>query len=105
MSADPGLSLIVVRIKGRECSREGLLVRSEFFAGMSAWNVRLDGLPTLVLHGTADPMFSLAHGRALASAIPGAQQIELDDVGPPTRALCPVRYQTAALVGRNAPVW
>lgn len=42
---------------------------------------RLEGLPTLVLHGTADPMFPLAHGRALADAIPGARLVELDDVG------------------------
>jgi pimeloyl-ACP methyl ester carboxylesterase len=42
---------------------------------------QLDGLPTLVLHGTADPMLPLAHGRALADAIPGARLIELDDVG------------------------
>lgn len=42
---------------------------------------RLEGLPTLVLHGTADPLFPSAHGRALAEAIPGARLIELDDVG------------------------
>lgn len=42
---------------------------------------RLAGLPTLVLHGTADPLFPLDHGRALAAAIPGARFIALDDVG------------------------
>ena len=42
---------------------------------------RLTDLPTLVLHGTADPMFPPAHGRALTDAIPGARLIELDDVG------------------------
>lgn len=48
----------------------------------------LDGLPTLVLHGTVDPLFPLARGRALADAIPGARLIELDGVGhqlPPPR--------------------
>ena len=29
-------------------------------------------VPTLVIHGTADPMFPLAHGHALAEEIPGA---------------------------------
>ena len=29
-------------------------------------------VPTAVVHGTADPMFPLEHGRALAAAIPGA---------------------------------
>jgi len=42
---------------------------------------RLRGLPALVLHGTADPMFPPAHGSALANAIPGARLIELADVG------------------------
>jgi pimeloyl-ACP methyl ester carboxylesterase len=42
---------------------------------------RLEGLPTLVVHGTADPLFPPAHGRALAGAIPGARLVELDGVG------------------------
>ncbi len=41
----------------------------------------LAGVPTLVLHGSADPMFSLAHGKALADAVPGARLVELDGVG------------------------
>ena len=49
---------------------------------------RLHGVPTLILHGTADPMFPLEHGRALAEAIDGAHLIALDGVGhelPPPR--------------------
>jgi pimeloyl-ACP methyl ester carboxylesterase len=46
-------------------------------------------VPTMVVHGTTDPMFPLEHGRALARLIPGAQLIELDGVGhqqpPPER--------------------
>ena len=41
----------------------------------------LAGIPALVVHGTADPMFPLEHGRALADAIPGARILELVDVG------------------------
>lgn len=41
----------------------------------------LAGLPTLVVHGTADPMFPLAHAQALVRLIPGARLIELDGVG------------------------
>lgn len=37
--------------------------------------------PTLVVHGTTDPMFPLDHGRALAAEIPGARLIPLDGVG------------------------
>lgn len=37
--------------------------------------------PTLVIHGTADPMFPLAHAEALAEAIPGARLLLLDGAG------------------------
>jgi pimeloyl-ACP methyl ester carboxylesterase len=38
-------------------------------------------VPTLVIHGTADPMFPLAHGRALAEEIPGARLLTLEGAG------------------------
>ncbi len=41
----------------------------------------LAGLPVLVVHGTADPVFPLEHGRALAAAIPGARLLELEGMG------------------------
>ena len=37
--------------------------------------------PTLVVHGTADPLFPLAHGRALAEGITGATLLPLDGAG------------------------
>ncbi|MEY2461786.1 MAG: hypothetical protein QOG30_3616 [Acidimicrobiaceae bacterium] len=37
--------------------------------------------PTLVIHGTADPMFPVAHGEALADAIPSARLLALDHAG------------------------
>jgi pimeloyl-ACP methyl ester carboxylesterase len=37
--------------------------------------------PTLVIHGTADPMFPLAHGQALADEIPRAQLLPLAGAG------------------------
>lgn len=37
--------------------------------------------PTLVIHGTADPMFPVEHGAALAEAIPGARLLPLEDAG------------------------
>lgn len=36
---------------------------------------------TLVIHGTADPMFPLAHGHALADGIPGATLLPIDGCG------------------------
>jgi pimeloyl-ACP methyl ester carboxylesterase len=38
-------------------------------------------VPTLVIHGTADPMFPLAHGQALAAEIPGARLLTLEGAG------------------------
>jgi pimeloyl-ACP methyl ester carboxylesterase len=38
-------------------------------------------VPTLVVHGTADPLFPLAHGQALADAIAGAALLALDGAG------------------------
>ncbi len=37
--------------------------------------------PTLVIHGTADPMFPVEHGEALAHEIPGARLLRLDGAG------------------------
>jgi pimeloyl-ACP methyl ester carboxylesterase len=38
-------------------------------------------VPTLVIHGTADPMFPLEHGQALADEIPGATLVTLEGAG------------------------
>src|SRR3954453_12665387 len=37
--------------------------------------------PTLIIHGTADPMFPIEHGEALAQEIPGARLLPLDGAG------------------------
>ena len=38
-------------------------------------------VPTLVIHGTADPMFPLGHGEALAQEIPAATLLPLEGAG------------------------
>jgi pimeloyl-ACP methyl ester carboxylesterase len=38
-------------------------------------------VPTLVIHGTADPMFPIEHGEALAGEILGARLLRLEDAG------------------------
>ena len=37
--------------------------------------------PTLVIHGTADPMFPIGHGEALATEIRGARLMRLEEAG------------------------
>jgi pimeloyl-ACP methyl ester carboxylesterase len=37
--------------------------------------------PTLVIHGTADPMFAVEHGEALVEEIPGARLLVLEGAG------------------------
>jgi pimeloyl-ACP methyl ester carboxylesterase len=37
--------------------------------------------PTVVVHGTADPMFPPAHGHVLAAEIPGARLLEVEGFG------------------------
>jgi pimeloyl-ACP methyl ester carboxylesterase len=39
------------------------------------------GVPTLVLHGTADLVLTVEHGRTLAEAIPGAELVVVDGMG------------------------
>jgi len=47
------------------------------------WRERLGRItaPTLVVHGTDDPMFPLEHGRALADEIPGAELLPVEGMG------------------------
>jgi pimeloyl-ACP methyl ester carboxylesterase len=47
------------------------------------WRERLGqvAVPTLVVHGTEDPLFPLAHGRALADEIPGAELLAVEPMG------------------------
>ena len=49
----------------------------------SRWRERLGGLdvPTLVIHGTEDPIFPVGHGEALAREIPGAELLVLAGTG------------------------
>ena len=48
-----------------------------------AWRSRLSqvSVPTLVVHGTDDPILPYPHGQALAADIPGARLLTLDGVG------------------------
>jgi pimeloyl-ACP methyl ester carboxylesterase len=68
------------------------VVRAHNFAARQNHDVIPDGepprealssivAPTLVIHGTADPMFPLEHGQALADEIPDAKLLPLEGAG------------------------
>jgi pimeloyl-ACP methyl ester carboxylesterase len=52
-------------------------------SGGGPWRERLPSLavPTLVIHGSADPLFPIEHGEALAREIPSARLLTLDRAG------------------------
>ena len=49
--------------------------------------------PTLVIHGTADPLFAVEHGEALAREIPGATLLRLEGAG---HGIDPADWETIA---------
>jgi pimeloyl-ACP methyl ester carboxylesterase len=59
-------------------------------------------VPTLVIHGTADPMFPAEHGQALAAEIPGARLLTLNGAG---HGVDRVDWETIvrAIIGHTAP--
>jgi pimeloyl-ACP methyl ester carboxylesterase len=76
------------------------------------WRARLGGLrvPTLVLHGAADPLVPPGHARALAAEIPGARLLVLPraghDLGPADwAAVLPdlLRHTSARAVPASEP--
>ena len=70
---------------------------------------RLAHVPTLVVHGTADPLFPVEHGRALVQVIPSARVLELAGMGhelPPHFVWSTVIHELVALTrdrGKQGP--
>jgi pimeloyl-ACP methyl ester carboxylesterase len=64
-------------------------------------------VPTLVWHGSADPLFPLPHGRAYLDRIPNARLVVLDGVGheyPPPSTWGLVVTELLAHTAQGAPV-
>ncbi|WP_280398000.1 alpha/beta fold hydrolase [Nocardia carnea] len=63
------------------------------------WRERLGELdvPTLVVHGRADPFFPVGNGAALAAEIPGARLLVIDDMGTALRHTAADRVAAAML--------
>src|SRR5215216_4237605 len=71
------------RVLDRTKNIESMLVNHEVLDGAERWRERLPRLavPTLVIHGTDDPLLPYEHGVALAREIPGARLVSLEHTG------------------------
>jgi pimeloyl-ACP methyl ester carboxylesterase len=71
------------RIVDRTGNVESFLTNHFAMQEGGRWRERLSELrvPTLVIHGSEDPVLPAAHGRALTREIPGARMLVLDETG------------------------
>jgi pimeloyl-ACP methyl ester carboxylesterase len=71
------------RVLDRTTNIESSMKNHYAVDGGGRWRERLGELdvPTLVVHGTEDPVFAVAHGEALAREIPGAELLTLEGSG------------------------
>jgi pimeloyl-ACP methyl ester carboxylesterase len=78
-----GTRALTARVVDRTTNMESSLKNAYAAEGSDRWRERLGGLdvPTLVVHGTDDPVFPLGHGIALAREIPGAELLTLEGGG------------------------
>jgi pimeloyl-ACP methyl ester carboxylesterase len=61
---------------------EGFSRQWQAIAGFGTWDRLPDlNIPTMVIHGTADPLVPYENGKLLASRIPGAEFVTLEGVG------------------------
>ena len=74
---------LVGRIVDRTANIESAMTNHSILEGGEPLRPRLSELtmPTLVLHGTEDPLFPYGHAEALAAEIPGAKLVPLEGVG------------------------
>jgi pimeloyl-ACP methyl ester carboxylesterase len=78
-----GTRALNARVVDRTANMESSMKNAYAAEGTDRWRERLGGLdvPTLVVHGTEDPLFPLGHGEALAREIPGAELLTLEGGG------------------------
>jgi pimeloyl-ACP methyl ester carboxylesterase len=80
---EEGTRALCARVVDRTTNMESSMKNAYAAEGSDRWRERLGGLdvPTLVVHGTEDPVFPLGHGQALAREIPGAELLTLEGGG------------------------
>lgn len=84
----------IVESIARSWNPAGFLRQLQAIMASSPRGERLRGLrvPTLVIHGTRDPLVPLAHGKRTAEVIPGARWLPITGMG---HALPPQAWPTA----------
>ena len=80
---EAGLRVLVGQVFDRTNDMAASMTNHWMLEGGDPIRARLGqvGAPTLVLHGTEDPLVPIGHGKALADEIPGAVLIPLEGVG------------------------
>lgn len=80
---EQGTRELAARVVDRTTNIESSMRNHYAAEGTDRWRERLGELdvPTLVVHGTEDPVFPLGHGEALAREIPGAELLTLEGGG------------------------
>jgi pimeloyl-ACP methyl ester carboxylesterase len=80
---EPGTRALWRRAVARSVSIEASFANHDAIDRPDRWRERLGEVraPTLVIHGTDDPVFPPGHGAALAAEIPGAELLLLEGVG------------------------
>jgi pimeloyl-ACP methyl ester carboxylesterase len=67
--------------RGRDPAGPGRQLAAIIASGDRTAELRRIAAPTLVIHGTADPLVGFSGGRATARAIPGAKLLPIEDMG------------------------
>jgi pimeloyl-ACP methyl ester carboxylesterase len=80
---EAGFRALAGRAFDRTTNVESTYTNHNLLEGGAPWRHRLAGLdlPTLVIHGTDDPVVPYPHGEALAREIPGAELLTLAETG------------------------
>lgn len=80
---ESGVRAIAGRDVDRTVNVESAMTNHELIFGVESWHSRLGEItaPTVVLHGTEDPLLPFPHGQALAQAIPGARLVPMVGAG------------------------
>jgi pimeloyl-ACP methyl ester carboxylesterase len=78
-----GTRALYARALARANNVESMLGNHDLVDGGLGWHDRLGEIaaPTLVIHGADDPFMLLAHGHALAAAIPDAKLLTVEAMG------------------------